>query len=817
MAMPPTLRNKLKTLCVSACAHGWSYAIFWRFHPRNSLLLTMEEAYYEEHLGEEITNMHPQLHLLGEGIVGEAAFTGKHSWVHSDGQTHDWNLTGQNISEDDSELHQQFSSGIKTIVVIPVKARGVVQFGSRKKIMERVEFLEQTQSVLMEIDGDMGMIDMSGNMVLPQDCDSNDLNGLLASISSASPNNPFPSQNKTYEEAMASLQRDSFCLGDQLKSTTETQVVLSDRDSADVLLNPNSSSNSFIAKNPCFGAYGGELSSFDLLEQQLVSDLSAQEVADVCFTNENAFSNSKLLAQDSALTSSCSMGPMGRGSFKDKLQNSLDNQYSTQSSVVTDVDFPSSSNTLHGLLENLEPIDMSEEILKFCSMDDLCQWFGPSQEDSICQKVIALDNTFSESVEFNPASFDLVGSSALNDISGTCLTAPNSNSDGKETSVVMHSAEKVLLDSMELDSSYDGANEWWANTHTPMVSGVTDAGFSECISELNTDILTGTRKRLFSELGIEELLRGGANYNSFNSSSEFEYELTPNKSQTVESSSTNRNPIYLTNLHRPGARGDLLQQPLCDLNNTNHLPSKKDTFPKLQAGTWIDDSLSINIGRDALLHPQKPEEPAKPSKKRARPGESTRPRPKDRQQIQDCIKELRGIIPNGGKCSIDSLLDRTIRYMLFLQSVLKYSDRLHEPNEPKLIEQENEVVLKDSGMADIKNCGITWAYEVAHQTMLCPIIVEDMSLPGQMLIEMLCEEQGFFLEIIDIIRGFGLSILKAKMERKKKKLWARFIVEANRHVTRIDVFWSLIHLLQKTDTSGTDSSNKNCDVIEANI
>jgi len=53
----------------------------------------------------------------------------------------------------------------------------------------------------------------------------------------------------------------------------------------------------------------------------------------------------------------------------------------------------------------------------------------------------------------------------------------------------------------------------------------------------------------------------------------------------------------------------------------------------------------------------------------------------------------------------------------------------------KLIEQAKEVVLKDSGAADSKNGGITWAYEVAHQTMLYPVIVEDMSLPGQMLIE----------------------------------------------------------------------------------
>lgn len=50
---------------------------------------------------------------------------------------------------------------------------------------------------------------------------------------------------------------------------------------------------------------------------------------------------------------------------------------------------------------------------------------------------------------------------------------------------------------------------------------------------------------------------------------------------------------------------------------------------------------------------------------------------------------------------------------------------------------------------------------------------------GIALLQMLCEEQGFFLEIIDIIRHFGLNILKAKMERRKTKLWARFIVEVD--------------------------------------
>ena len=42
---------------------------------------------------------------------------------------------------------------------------------------------------------------------------------------------------------------------------------------------------------------------------------------------------------------------------------------------------------------------------------------------------------------------------------------------------------------------------------------------------------------------------------------------------------------------------------------------------------------------------------------------------------------------------------------------------------------------------------------------------------------MLCEERGFFLEIADIIRGFGLTILKGMMELRERKIWARFLVE----------------------------------------
>lgn len=42
---------------------------------------------------------------------------------------------------------------------------------------------------------------------------------------------------------------------------------------------------------------------------------------------------------------------------------------------------------------------------------------------------------------------------------------------------------------------------------------------------------------------------------------------------------------------------------------------------------------------------------------------------------------------------------------------------------------------------------------------------------------MLCEERGLFLEIADIVRGLGLTILKGVMEARDDKVWARFAVE----------------------------------------
>lgn len=52
-----------------------------------------------------------------------------------------------------------------------------------------------------------------------------------------------------------------------------------------------------------------------------------------------------------------------------------------------------------------------------------------------------------------------------------------------------------------------------------------------------------------------------------------------------------------------------------------------------------------------------------------------------------------------------------------------------------------------------------------------------MNVFSSFLLQMLCEDQGFFLDIADVIKGFGLNILKGVMEVQEDKIWARFIVE----------------------------------------
>ncbi|KAJ0260195.1 hypothetical protein HA466_0064310 [Hirschfeldia incana] len=215
-----------------------------------------------------------------------------------------------------------------------------------------------------------------------------------------------------------------------------------------------------------------------------------------------------------------------------------------------------------------------------------------------------------------------------------------------------------------------------------------------------------------------------------------------------------------------------------------------------QISSWVEQAHSLKREGSPRMMVNK-NETTKPvsNRKRLKPGENPRPRPKDRQMIQDRVKELREIIPNGAKCSIDALLERTIKHMLFLQNVSKHADKVKQTGESKIMKEEGAFEGGGGG-------GATWAFEVGSKSLRCPIVVEDLNPPRIFQVEMLCEQRGFFLEIADWIRSLGMTILKGVIETRINKIWARFTVEASRDVTRMEIFMQLVNILEQTMKSG---------------
>lgn len=665
-----SIKKTLRSLCLN---NGWSYGVLWRFDPRNHMMLTMEDAYYEEHLGSVVHNMLLQVHMLGEGKIGEASLDGKHRWMFLDASNEQCRFMdhtkGQVASWDDSEFGIQISSGIKTVAVIPVESQGVVQFGSTKEITETPEFLDQARKFFLNKDDFVGVAP-AGSASSSLNSDYTDLDGLFASMISS--------------------------------------------------------------QNSLFG--NGEL----IIDPNLGS-----------------------LVKDSI--------------YEDRPSNLLE----TFEEQFEQTQFPASS---------FDP----------CQMDDLSQWLADSSRLCISGLDAGVSDGISHTIEVDCIPSGLAGSeifsaihkqstrSSLSDALNSCgegayFHAPSNNGQLAEFG--------TDFGCQNLGECLEDIINPVGNKGDPMPIH-TGMSISECISGMESGSTAAPLKGLFSELGLEHLLSdGGCSSSITKSCIDDEW---PTKKRRIETNQTINNQMQLTG-HCIGVK---LMQPAASSGGL------KDSMRKSQAGLWMDDSYSMDAKScmsSVNTQTRRPEEPVKAMKKRARPGECTKPRPKDRQMIADRIRELRDIIPNGAKLSIDVLLGRTVKHMIYMQSLAKHGDRLKQVDEPKLIGQENGLVKKgNSGGSD--SGGATWAYEVGGTNLFCPIIVEDLSHSGQMLIEMLCEEEGYFLEIADIVRGFGLTILKGVMEARDDKIWAHFVVEGNRHVnvTRMDVLVSLMQLLQGT-------------------
>ncbi|XP_078180952.1 transcription factor EMB1444-like isoform X2 [Carex rostrata] len=147
-------------------------------------------------------------------------------------------------------------------------------------------------------------------------------------------------------------------------------------------------------------------------------------------------------------------------------------------------------------------------------------------------------------------------------------------------------------------------------------------------------------------------------------------------------------------------------------------------------------------------------------------------RPRDRELIQNRIKELRELIPDGSKCSIDSLLEKTVKHMLFLENISKLAEKLKQTESLEVRRAD-----RDENKHNNQLSGNMWASQKENKTNMVPLIVENVDHPGNILIEMLCSEYDIFLEMANIMKGLQLQILKGVLDNRSGELWAHFVIE----------------------------------------
>ncbi|KAI0509799.1 hypothetical protein KFK09_010395 [Dendrobium nobile] len=165
-------------------------------------------------------------------------------------------------------------------------------------------------------------------------------------------------------------------------------------------------------------------------------------------------------------------------------------------------------------------------------------------------------------------------------------------------------------------------------------------------------------------------------------------------------------------------------------------------------------------------------------------------RPRDRQLIQDRIRELRELIPNGSKCSIDDLLERAVAHMMFLQSVPVHAEKLNKSKGTKVGTYSN-IYEKPLPQNESSLAG-----ELITKRNNLPVIVENLEQPDQMLIEMQCRDYGLFLDTMQAFKRLKLTILEGTLQSMSTEQWAHFIVQVPIGFNRIDILWPLMQLLQ---------------------
>ncbi|XP_048535288.1 uncharacterized protein LOC125514082 isoform X2 [Triticum urartu] len=712
-------------------------------------------------------------------IIGSALVSGKCQWISDDDSfslVQTCNAENLGLFQGYTWWQHQFMSGIKTIAVVPIPALGVAQFGSVQKVSENLEFLEHVKGTLCRRESilwDPSTKHIHGD-ALPHNTQFQ-LNSLSTKRRMRIKDDP---ENMKLLENIVGIE--------SLGSLVSTSSSYSP-----------SSSNGFTSYGTCNGRNPPHIVAMPVNSKSINAVRLFHNGGNLM--QHNSGSENPLLQLRSAKQPDSSLA-------------SATTSYSSLNNLPR-IEYEQSC-TPNNLGYHLQSEDSSSYRNSFSACfsvgDELKPMLFDNNNSPVQSNPMHEVDTTGFTSQANCAVYELPNEILVEPIVGTVSTR-GKGSNGNTS----------LLESTVFDPLI---HDWWDNS-VLLAENIPDFGAtttSSATEQANSDPLSVEGRGLFSESVLEELFGASGNVNTDTACGSVVSSTGP----LAGCFSGCELPGYT--IHQDSSYSACKEQvpPLNFPSNSytsENVPSgESKAIPVSLANLSMDDSCSLHTANSKVGQVTNPEG-VKVIKKRARPGESTRPRPKDRQQIQDRVKELREIVPNSAKCSIDALLDRTIKHMIFLQGVTKYAEKIKQADEPKMISKDSGAVLKDNSSGVVlkdnssaaSNGGATWAYEVAGQTMVCPIIVEDLSPPGQMLVEMLCEERGFFLEIADTIRGFGLTILKGLMELREGKIMARFLVEANKNVTRMDIFLSLVQLLQQN--SHSRSSDQLAKVISSGV
>ncbi|KAK4400261.1 Transcription factor LHW [Sesamum angolense] len=686
----------------------------------------------------------------------------KPHWMYSDAYQERQNSLGTfeslEVLQDDSEFYCQFSVGIKTIALISVEPWGVVQLGSTQKIPETQDFVDQVKELFREMDKHQETkFSESEPPSESQCCDpSMQFNSLLSCGVSQSVNQSMKCgvEDEGFMEANHSLvlPSQSFHSDCQSRNSLFTASGLTENP-IQVGSKPTSQLDQLLLESGNF---------FDFSATQALSNHSDCSVLTSCWPDSTSALNENVSPPKPRTYVSC--------------RNSSSN--APVNPAFTSLQAPQFCNDTQSFSSLLDPIECKNKRPSsgLLTLEELIQenYFAETMSKSGLMDDLSQSQWFSSQPGSSGTPLTTLLCSDLSHVTGLI---PASGLSGNNSAI--HISDNLPANSIQ--------------------SSVTDAFTSN--HEVKASNMFGIDKP-FNSLGVESGCKKSVGWSGNDLS--FCTDVSSCISEKFHGQSAKRRKID----NYSWSHDDVKTQCIPSFDGQMKLmdpvygPATSDTELNTEAskkipGACISDNRTTSAGNTISSKGQ--DEPSKTGKKKAKPG--TRPRPKDRQMIQDRLAELRELIPNGEKMSIDRLLERTIRHLNFMQSLTKHAESLKQIDKLKSGEARKKHASDDGG-------GATWAVE--DQTMLCPLMVEDLRTPGQMLIEILCEEQGFFLEIIDVIRGFGLTILKGVMEVRETNVWANFIVESDkgtRPVTRHEIFSSLIQLLQMTGQDATNASD----------